>query len=73
MPNSAPASNHVAALRDAITSGRVRTGADFRAFLDARGFGGSNWQGIDDGWGRNPGLADALVAFLRAGTSAPRV
>ncbi len=71
MPNSAPASNHVAALRDAITSGRVRTGADFRALLDARGFGGSNWQGIDDGWGRNPGLADALVTFLRAG-AAPR-
>ena len=71
MPNSAPASNHVAALRDAITSGRVRTGADFRALLDVRGFGGSNWQGIDDGWGRNPGLADALVDFLRAGNSPP--
>jgi peptidoglycan hydrolase-like protein with peptidoglycan-binding domain len=72
MPDSAPASNHVAALRHAITSGRVRTGNDFRALLDARGFGGSNWQGIDDGWGRNPGLADALVAFVRAGTSPPR-
>ena len=71
MPNSAPASNHVVALRDAITSGRVRTGADFRALLDTRGFGGSNWQGIDDGWGLNPGLADALVTFLRAG-AAPR-
>ena len=35
-----------------------------------RGFGGSNWQGIDDGWGRNPGLADALVHFLRANAPA---
>jgi len=66
LPNGAPASNHVVALRDAITSGRVASGNDFRALLDARGFGGSNWQGIDDGWGRNPGLADALVDFISA-------
>ncbi len=69
MPNSAPAADHVRALTDAVASGQVRTGNDLRSFMDRRGFGGSNWQGIDDGWSRNPGLADALVRFLREGTS----
>jgi hypothetical protein len=72
MPNSAPASDHVSALTDAVQAGRIQTGADLRAFMDRRGFGGSNWQGIDDGWSRNPGLADALVQFLRDGASQPR-
>ena len=71
MPNSDPAADHVDALVVRIADGRVRTGNDLRNFLDARGFGGSNWQGIDDGWSRNPGLADALVRFLQS--SAPRV
>ena len=69
MPNSDPASNHARALSAGIADGTVHDGASLRSFLDNRGFGGSNWQGIDDGWGRNPGLADALVRFLRA--SAP--
>ena len=56
-------------LATAIADGTVHDGASLRSFLDNRGFGGSNRQGIDDGWGRNPGLADALVRFLRA--SAP--
>jgi hypothetical protein len=72
MPNSAPASDHASALTDAVQSGRIRTGADLRTFMDRRGFGGSNWQGIDDGWSRNPGLADALVRFLREGTPLPQ-
>jgi len=71
MPNSDPAANHASALSAAIADGRVRDGAGLRAFLDARGFGGSNWQGIDDGWGRTPGLGDALVRFLQS--SAPTV
>lgn len=66
MPNSDPASNHARALSAAVADGTVADGASLRTFLDRRGFGGSNWQGIDDGWGRNPGLADALVRFLRA-------
>jgi hypothetical protein len=65
MPNSDPASNHAAALADAVAAGRVNNGADLRRFMDRRGFGGSNWQGIDDGWGRVPGLGDALVQFLK--------
>ena len=72
MPNSAPGANHASALTDAVEAGRIRTGADLRAFMDRRGFGGSNWQGIDDGWSRNPGLADALVRFLRDGAPQPR-
>jgi peptidoglycan hydrolase-like protein with peptidoglycan-binding domain len=71
MPNSAAPSDHAAALTTRIADGRVQNGNDLRAFLDARGFGGSNWQGIDDGWSRVSGLADALVRFLRA--SAPAV
>jgi peptidoglycan hydrolase-like protein with peptidoglycan-binding domain len=71
MPNSDPAADHVDALVLRIADGRVRTGDQLRSFLDGRGFGGTNWQGIDDGWGRNPGLADALVRFLQS--SAPTV
>ena len=65
MPNAAAASNHARSLADAVASGHVQNGADLKNFLWNRGFGGSNWQGIDDGWGRNPGLADALVDYLR--------
>jgi peptidoglycan hydrolase-like protein with peptidoglycan-binding domain len=73
MPNAAAASNHARALADAVTSGQVQNGADLKNFLWNRGFGGSNWQGIDDGWGRNPGLADALVNYLRGGRGAGNV
>ncbi len=69
MPNSDPAIDHVQALTARIADGRIRNGSDLRLFLDRQGFGGSNWQGIDDGWHRVPGLADALVRFLQA--SAP--
>ena len=65
MPNAAAASNHARALADAVGSGQIQNGSDLKHFLWDRGFGGSNWQGIDDGWGRNPGLADALVDYLR--------
>jgi len=68
MPNSDPASDQARALSAAIGNGTIRNGGDLRVFLDQRGFGGSNWQGIDDGWSRNPGLADALVRFLLAPT-----
>jgi peptidoglycan hydrolase-like protein with peptidoglycan-binding domain len=71
MPNSGPAADHARALSAAVADGRVDSGADLEVFLRGRGFGGSNWQGIDDGWGRNPGLGDALVRFLQR--SAPTV
>lgn len=65
MPNGRAGSNHVQALNQAVQSGKIKTGEDLRAFMKQRGFGGSNWQGIDDGWGRNPGLANSLVQYLR--------
>ena len=61
MPNSASPADHAAALTKAVRNGTVENGADLRRFMDDRGFGGSNWQGIDDGWDRVPGLGDALV------------
>lgn len=73
MPNSGPAENHARTLSSRVADGTVSTGADLRAFMIERGFGGSNWQGIDDGWGRVPGLSDALVRFLRATAVSPRV
>jgi peptidoglycan hydrolase-like protein with peptidoglycan-binding domain len=69
MPNSGPASDHVRALSDAIANGQVDNGYALRLFMHQRGFGGSNWQGIDDGWHRAPGLADALVDFIQAAGS----
>jgi hypothetical protein len=68
MPNSRRASNHAQALSQAVADGKIKSGKDLRDFMKQRGFGGSNWQGIDDGWGRNPGLADALVRYLRSGS-----
>jgi hypothetical protein len=65
MPNSEPASNHAAALVTAIRNGSVDSGADLARFMRRRGFGGSNWQGIDDGWSRAPGLGDALIRYVR--------
>lgn len=48
-----------------IKSGKVKDGRDFVQWLKRNRFGGSNWQGIDDGWERVPGLADQLVDFVR--------
>lgn len=69
MPDSKSKANHVKALTDAVSSGKIKTGEDLRNFMARQRFGGSNWQGIDDGWGRNPGLADSLVNYLRQGAS----
>jgi hypothetical protein len=68
MPNGRRGSNHAQALSQAVADGKIKSGKDLREFMKQRGFGGSNWQGIDDGWGRNPGLADALVRYLRSGS-----
>ena len=67
MPNSASPADHAAALTKAVRNGTVENGADLRRFMDDRGFGGSNWQGIDDGWDRVPGLGDALVQHVKDG------
>lgn len=64
MPNAKSRGDHAQALAEAIRAGRV----DLPQWMRQRGFGGSNWQGIDDGWQRVPGLGDALVAFVRGRT-----
>jgi hypothetical protein len=68
MPNSEPGRNHAAALARAVQTGQVHDEATLQRFLRGRGFGGSNWQGIDDGWHRSPGLGDALIRFVAGGT-----
>lgn len=65
MPNGTRGSNHASALTQAVQSDQIKNGKDLIRFMKQRGFGGSNWQGIDDGWARNPGLADGLVNFLK--------
>ena len=64
MPKEKSGGNHVQALTEAVKSGKIKTGDDLRNFMKQHKFGGSNWQGIDDGWKRNPGLANALVGML---------
>lgn len=75
MPNSRGKANHAANLARAVETGRVKNGADLRNWMRQQGFGGSNWQGIDDGWRRVPGLGDQLVDFIRNGgpAQAPNV
>lgn len=49
----------------AVQSGRIKSGSDLISWMKQSKLGGSNWQGVDDGWGRNPGLADQLVKYIR--------
>jgi hypothetical protein len=67
MPDSKSRSNHVVNLAAAVERGAIRSGEDLRLWMRENRFGGSNWQGIDDGWRRVPGLADQLVTYLRGG------
>ena len=64
MPNGKSSGDAVTGLERAILSGKVRGEKDLIRWLKANRFGGSNWQGIDDGWGRVPGLGDYLVQFV---------
>lgn len=70
MPNSQGKADHAANLARAVETGRVKNGADLRNWMKQQGFGGSNWQGIDDGWRRVPGLGDQLVNFIKNGGQA---
>lgn len=64
MPNGKSSGDAVAGLERAILSGKVKGEEDLIRWLKANRFGGSNWQGIDDGWSRVPGLGDYLVEFV---------
>jgi hypothetical protein len=62
MPNGKSRKDFAAALAQAVAAGSVR---DLGAWMRQQGFGGSNWQGIDDGWKRVPGLSERLIGFVR--------
>lgn len=66
-PNGSPARNWAAQLNQAVQSGQIRNGAQLRDWIRNSGLGGSNWQGISDGWGRVPGLENQLFQLLRGG------
>lgn len=70
MPNGRRGADHAANLVNAVQSGQVRNGNDLKNWMQQNRFGGSNWQGIDDGWSRVPGLGDQLVNFIRGGAAA---
>lgn len=66
LPNNKAQADFASRLVQAVDSGKVNNGATLERWMRANGFGGSNWQGIDDGWKRVPGLGDDLVKFLRS-------
>jgi tape measure domain-containing protein len=71
LPNSKGKNNFAAMLVNAVRSGQINDGQDFIQFLNRGGkaslagtASGYNWQGLADGWGRNPGLADVIADWL---------
>jgi hypothetical protein len=64
-PNSARKFDFAGNLTSQVLGGRVNTGSDLIRFMQGTGLGGSNWQGVSDGWKRVPGLADTLVDYLK--------
>jgi len=65
LPNGRRGVDAATGLVDAIRDGKVKGEKDFIKWLKDNHFGGSNWQGIDDGWGRVPGLGTALIQFIK--------
>lgn len=64
MPNGKSSVDAVSGLEKAILSGKVKEEKDLIRWLRLNRFGGSNWQGIDDGWRRVPGLGNSLIQFV---------
>lgn len=64
-PNGKTRMDAASKLAAAIENNKVEDGADLIRWMRTSNFGGSNWQGIDDGWDRIPGVADSLVSFIR--------
>jgi hypothetical protein len=67
LPNGRRGGNVVQGLSQAVQSGQIRTGAQLEQWMRQNRLGGSNWQGLDDGWGRVPGLSDQLLRMLQGG------
>lgn len=73
LPNGRQGGNVAARLAQAVQGGQISTGAQLEQWMRRQGLGGSNWQGVDDGWGRVPGLSDQLLRQLQGGGgSGPR-
>jgi tape measure domain-containing protein len=68
-PNGRQAQDFGKMLADAVTSGTVQNGQQLINWMQSSGLGGSNWQGVDDGWSRSPGLANQLVQMIRSSAS----
>jgi hypothetical protein len=64
-PNGSPGRDWAGELNQAVSSGQIRNGADLENWIRNSGLGGSNWQGISDGWSRVPGLADRLFEMIQ--------
>ena len=65
LANGSSNGNIAASLAAEVQKGTIKGGQDLIRFMQSSGLGGSNWQGVDDGWSRVPGLADQLVSFLK--------
>ena len=67
MPNSTRSSDFVSDLANKVLAGKIKNKAQFIQWFRQNKFGGSNWQGINDGWGRvsDPDLADPLIKYIR--------
>ena len=74
LPNGRTVNNVVRALTDAVRGGQIQSGAQLEQWLRQQSLGGanSNWQGIDDGWRRVPGLSDQLLRMLQSDVGAGR-
>ena len=64
-PNGSQARDFAGALVQAFQSGQLHSGQQLGDWIRASGLGGSNWQGISDGWSRVPGLEQHLFRVLR--------
>lgn len=65
LPNSRASMDYGKALVKAIESGVVKTGSQLEQWMRDNSLGGSNWQGVDDGFGRVPGLTQKLLNWLQ--------
>lgn len=68
-PNGRQKFDAVKDLAEQVSNGTIKGGEDLIRWTKSRKFGGSNWEGIDKGWGRVPGLADSLVDYIREDSS----
>jgi hypothetical protein len=59
--------DYASRLRSAVQSGQINSGRELEQWLRSAGLGRNNWQALDDGWSRTPGLSDQLLRMLRGG------